>query len=100
MQAVPSREALIITAAAAAGAALGACWWSSRDRRPHALAEVPAGDRVEELHQVFRDHTTPPADSPAQTLHRYWNRLHPLQFSGPPASAPTAHHSLLSRSTE
>lgn len=93
MQAVPSREVMIITAAAAAGAALGARWWGSRERRPYTVTDVPAGERVEELHRVFRDDTTPsPADSPAQTLHRYWNRLHPLQFAAPPAPAPTAHH--------
>ncbi|MGW3988447.1 hypothetical protein [Streptomyces sp. NPDC004830] len=91
MQAVPPREVMIITAAAAAGAALGARWWSSRARRPYADPDVPAPERVEELHRIFRDDaSTPPADSPAQTLHRYWNRLLPLQFAAPPE--PTAPH--------
>ncbi|GGV45550.1 hypothetical protein GCM10010261_19930 [Streptomyces pilosus] len=96
MRATPLREVLIITAAAAAGAALTARWWSC-GRPPHSAPNVPAGDRVEELHWAFRDRTVPPADSPAQVLHHYWNRLHPLQFEGPPSAA---HHTLLSRSTE
>ncbi|MFF4982189.1 hypothetical protein ACFY3O_19315 [Streptomyces sp. NPDC001046] len=100
MQVVPNREVLIVTAAAAVGAALGARWWSARARRPHTVPDVPAADRVEELHEAFRDPTVPPdpADSPAQTLHRYWNHLHPLEFAESPA--PTAPHSLLSRSVE
>ncbi|MFE5754652.1 hypothetical protein ACFQ7I_13275 [Streptomyces massasporeus] len=99
MQAISSREVLIITAAAA-GAALSAGWWANRRLGPDITTDVPDRDRVEELHAAFLDSTVPYAASGAVAAHRHRSRLHPLRVASPWAPAATAHRSLPQRSME
>ncbi|MFE1437189.1 hypothetical protein [Streptomyces sp. NPDC058739] len=99
MQAVSSREVLIITAAAA-GAALTARWCVCRDRRVREAMDAPARDRVEELHRAYRDRTLPSGGSPTSVLYRHWSRLYPLQFAPGSASAAALRRSSRSRSKQ
>ncbi|MFF0206194.1 hypothetical protein [Streptomyces sp. NPDC005017] len=98
MQAVSSREVLIITAAAA-GAALTARWCVCRGRRLRETTDAPARDRVEELHRAYRDRTLPSGGSPAGVLSRHWSQLYPLQ-SAPAASPAAVRRSSRSRSKQ
>jgi hypothetical protein len=84
MQAVSSRDVLIITAAAAAGASLTATLWARRSRRPHNDTGVSARDQVEELHRAYRDRAAPPAGLATPALH------HALEPTAPAARRPSA----------
>jgi type II secretory pathway predicted ATPase ExeA len=85
MQAVSSREVLIIAAAAAAGAGLTARWWARFGQRPQACAPGSAQHRVDDLHGAFRDLMQPSAHRPEEVLHRQWSHLCRLQL--PPSTA-------------
>jgi hypothetical protein len=89
---ISSGDALIVTAGAAAGAAVAARWMQHRVLRRQARNPVRGvgPDRVEELHSAFRDPTAY-AGRPQEALRRYRSQLCPLQFESatptPPAPA-------------
>ncbi|MFF9901084.1 hypothetical protein [Streptomyces longispororuber] len=87
MSPISSRDALVITAGAAAGAALATRWvqhHALRHRRDSARGAGP--DEVERLHLAFRDPTARAA-RPKEVLRQYRSGLYPLWFEPSPGAA-------------